>query len=97
MEGRIRWFFAMSRHSWRAWFQSLVTGDNDDKLGRNGELVFLAPDMATEAGRLHLFKLRMMIIQTQKVATASDPADTVVVRLSCDHRAFDWKTTPSAH
>jgi len=83
--------------SWRAWFQSLVIGNNDDKLGKNGELVFLAPDMATELGRVHLFSLKMMIIQTQKVATASDPANTVIVSLSCDHMEFDWKTTPPAH
>jgi len=82
--------------SWRAWFQSVVAGGDDDKLEKNGELVFLAPDMATELGRVHLFKLRMMMIQTLKVATASDPTNTVIVRLSCDHMAFDWKTTPSA-
>jgi hypothetical protein len=39
----------------------------------------------------------MMMIQTLKIATESDPANTVIVRLSCDHMAFDWKTTPSAH
>jgi len=82
--------------SWRTWFQSLVTGDNDDKLGKNGELVFLAPDIATELGRVRLFNLKMMMIQTLKVPTASDPVNTVVIRLSCDHMAFDWKTTTSA-
>ena len=83
--------------AWRTWFESLVTGDSDDKLGKNGELVFLAPDMATELGRVHLFNLKMMMIQTLKVATASDPVKTVIVRLSCDHMTFEWKTKPSAH
>jgi len=83
--------------SWRDWLQSLVTGNDDDKLGKNGELVYLAPDMATELGRVHLFGLKMMIMQTKKVATASEPVNTVVVRLSCDHMEFVWKTTSAAH
>ena len=69
--------------SWSQWRKT--TADGKDK-PRSGAIVYLAPDVLTEHGRISLYGLRLLMLSTAKVS--SSETGHLVATLSCDHMAL---------
>jgi hypothetical protein len=77
--------------SWIQWFESFVLGGNHgDDQEKNGEIVFLAPDLQTELGRVRLIQVGISGIEYVN-AGAPDAMRSLKAQLYCERMEFEWK------
>ncbi|HAB15512.1 MAG TPA: phage tail protein [Verrucomicrobiota bacterium] len=70
--------------SWAEWFDDFVVkGNCDDSREKNGALVFLAPDLKTELGRIGLFNLGIFRFAPAKVEAGTDTIARTMADLYC--------------
>ncbi len=73
--------------TWTAWFDDFVLkGNNDESAEKGGRIVFLAPDLKQELGRIELHNLGIFALRHP--APAAEAVSRVVAELYCERMEF---------
>ena len=74
-----------SASSWSKWFNDFVVmGNNSDEQEKNGAIVFLAPDMKAELGRISLSNCGIFRLAPEKLEATSEKIARVTAELYCE-------------
>ena len=71
--------------TWEAWFEDFVVkGDNDDAKEKSGAIVFLAPDLKRELGRVELFDVGIFALRRAAQQAHDESVRRVTAELYCE-------------
>ena len=70
---------------WQTWFDDFVIkGSNDASHEKSGAIVYLAPDLKTEIGRVVLHNVGIFALRRHPVSSGSEAVRTLVAELYCE-------------
>lgn len=71
--------------TWETWFEDFVVkGSNDDSKEKTGAIVFLAPDLKSELGRVELFNVGIFALRSAAQQAHDESLRRVVAELYCE-------------
>ncbi|MGZ4354398.1 MAG: phage tail protein [Gaiellaceae bacterium] len=75
--------------TWESWFEDFVIkGNNDDSKEKSGAIVFLAPDLKTELGRVELFNVGIFALRAARQEAHDESIRRVTADLYCERMEF---------
>lgn len=75
--------------TWESWFEDFVlNGENDDSKEKSGAIVFLAPDLKKELGRVGLFNVGIFALRTARQQAHEESIRRVTAELYCERMEF---------
>jgi hypothetical protein len=75
--------------TWESWFEDFVVkGNNDDAKEKSGAIVFLAPDLKTELGRVKLFNVGIFALHRAVQEAHAESVRHVTADLYCERMEF---------
>lgn len=82
--------------TWETWFEDFVVkGNNDDSKEKSGAIVFLAPDLKSELGRVKLFNVGIFALRGAAQQAHDESARRVIAELYCERMELQVTGVPA--